>query len=798
MFLEKHHSDRGKQLIRFIADAEPSLNLCHSNLFIQYAPRYTKAVFASLGLSPFFDEALLQRVVDALHLIIIPNCSDIFQLATVLTQMRNHRDNHGALLQWVSSYEQRRDALWGAYTIRDVMVLGRYIQTQQTLPIIFSMKADDSYDTIFHRAIHDDNVGCLALLSGNVTGISLLGLNQRNGLDATPLDVAARSMLMIHLRYLSHVVDIEIFAIDGNGRTSLSMLFIALEQRWKAQRVEATQRLFPSAAAATAPAAGISSSGSSSDWLQHPRLPPSVAGTTATLRPSVSEVITTITEMLQSVRIEDMMFLRDRSGYSAVDYALSLRDVRILSPIFRQMKPFLDSTLDCSRPAVAQQILPTLETMLRHAVLLNASDVVSSVAEIYTFYLRQQHYQNSMTTNESPNTTVHTSPHMASGHINDDSHRMRPMSDFLVLAIEQSCDHSLHSLLGLDVFKQAINTPSSGWSWSIDIDSSRIRNQNHGCTPLEAACYQLALPWSSYHSNHSHAYSYKKDDEREEHFHLTVLRTVLRAGADPFTKLTQHLRSLTSDGSNSSITAGSPSLERFTLSTLGLPFPDNIFALTAYLGSIPALRVLLLAYPDAKCLPVSVANNIGDGRYLQPNLSDVVDHHHRFGRHSAAQSLRTRTSSVGRIFGGEAGGGGRGGTGMGFLMGSSRFVSNPLCYAIAKGHGSCLQYLMDHTPFVALANTPLTMMPTYRYHHLPLHMLTPLAMAAAWNPSEPFLVTIHSHHPHSSYLLITTFSNKIFLLSQPYSDPPYLILALLYPILTLPHSYPIANPTLFY
>ena len=435
--------------------------------------------------------------------------------------------------------------------------------------------------------------------------------------------------------------------------------------------------------------------------------------------------------------------------------------------------------------------------MLRHAVLLNASDVVSSVAEIYTFYLRQQHYHNSMTTNESPNTTVHTSPHMASGHINDDSHRMRPMSDFLVLAIEQSCDHSLHSLLGLDVFKQAINTPSSGWSWSIDIDSSRIRNQNHGCTPLEVACYQLALPSSFYHSNHSHAYSYKKDDEREEHFHLTVLRTVLRAGADPFTKLTRHLRSLTSDGPNTCITADSPSLERFTSSTLGLPFPDNIFALTAYLGSIPALRVLLLAYPDAKCLPVSVANDIGDGRYLQPNLSDVTDHHHRFGRHSAVQSLGSRTNTIERVFGAEAGGKEGGAAGMGFLMGSSRFVSNPLCYAIAKGHGSCLQYLMDHTPFVALANTPLTMMPSYRYHHLPLHMLTPLAMAAAWNPSEPFLVTIQSH-PHSSYLLIPTSSNKIFLLSQPYSDSPYLILALLspYPNVTLTLPFPYPTPTL--
>ena len=417
------------------------------------------------------------------------------------------------------------------------------------------------------------------------------------------------------------------------------------------------------------------------------------------------------------------------------------------------MKPCLDSVLGCSLP-VAQQLLPTLEAMLRHAVLLNASDVVSSVADLYTFYLRQLHHHNHMLINERDGTAhTHTSPPAVS-HINDDSPRLRPMSDFLVLAIEQSCDHSLHSLLGVDAFKQAINRTSSGWSWPINVDSPRVYGPSCGRTPLEAACYQLAPSSSSFRPSHSHSYSYKKEEEREEQFHLTVLRAVLRAGADPFARLTHRATTTTSSTSSSSnsrtdhtaVSSEPLQVGSFSPSTLRLPCPDNIFALAAYLGSTPALRVLLLAYPNVKCLPVSCDSSLtdagDDGRPLHPDLSDVPDHHHRFGRHSAAQSLGTRTRTAGRGGGGERGG-------MGFLMGSARFVSNPLCYAIARGHGGCLQYLMDHTPFSALANTPLTMMTPSRQRqqqrHLLLHELTPLAMAAAWSPFEPFLVVTHSN-----------------------------------------------------
>ena len=99
---------------------------------------------------------------------------------------------------------------------------------------------------------------------------------------------------------------------------------------------------------------------------------------------------------------------------------------------------------------------------------------------------------------------------------------------------------------------------------------------------------------------------------------------------------------------------------------------------------------------------------------------------------------------------------------MEFLMGSTRFVSNPLCYAIAGGHWECLQYLMDHTPFSVLANTPLTMTTTqtHSHRHYPLHEMTPLAMAAAWNPSDPFLVITHSSTIQTLGTTLTLFYSK--------------------------------------
>ena len=336
------------------------MRLCHASVFIKFSRRHTKAVYASLQLTNVAgtNASLLARVVDTLHHIVTPNCADRYALAALLSELRMLPDD-AAVLRWVLEWERRRDELWWAYTSRDAEALGQLVlqHQHQHQSILFALQDDGTYETVFHRAVRDEYLPCLALLSGPGTAGALYhGLNQRSAFDDTPMDLAARQLSVAALKHLALAPGARLDAPNAAGRTPLHLLFIALGQRWAAQRAVA-RRALPAGA-----------------WLQHRQLFPAAAATPS-LRPAPSDVVASVADALRSIPAPAVLTARDHYGFSICDLAAAVGDARVIAPLLRHTRAHLDSAV---QPGAAAAAAAAVAGLVRAAVLADCVETLDA------------------------------------------------------------------------------------------------------------------------------------------------------------------------------------------------------------------------------------------------------------------------------------------------------------------------------------------------------------------------------------------------------------------------------------
>ena len=344
--------------------------------------------------------------------------------------------------------------------------------------------------------------------------------------------------------------------------------------------------------------------------------------------PPPSELISLLSEMIRIVNkcesgaASMALRARDRYNQSTLGYSVNLTNVGIFGIITAEIRLQHDcATDDCTE----------WNTLMRQSILINSFDIVTLVANQYVHYYERMPCEASVTQQQKDKNGV-------------SELRLPDPIEFIIFAIEKECKNSLHSLLSIPMFRQSINNISSA-----------------GVSPLEAAVKRFADSAVSVTVCAATA------------FHLDILRTLIRQGADPLKS-----RITSSPIPNNKDLKVEPGPELSTEHSLFhqiflrnvthdalVSQPDNMFALAASIGSLHALRLLFNSIPAGKCIP---------SMKIKTNNSDP---------------LNCENSNDGSF--------------NGFFFGYNRFKSNPLLFAVANNHIACLQYLLD-TSFSNLIN----------------------------------------------------------------------------------------------
>jgi Ankyrin repeat len=530
------------------------------------------------------------RILQVLHYIIVPSCSDLDHLVQIISDLLVF--DSSTLEFWIETHLGLRKSLRNLYRTKNVAALGDYFL--KNYEKVFCFDDDAKYQNILHQSVNDDFLQCTAMLTGTYILQQSDCIKQRNYQGDTPLHLAAKQLRISHLRLLIRSEQADLLDLNRDNRSILHLLLISLNKRWITQRSKAL-----------------------AEKKMLSRSPP----------PSeLTSLISEILRLLNAVgagAVASALSMRDRNQLGILDYALGLGNISIFGILTSEVR--LQYTCN-------GYVYEGWAALLRQAILMNSFEFVGSVAKEYIHYSERR------------------VPSADSGDVNSagvkTSDGQWDPVDFIILAIDQGRLKSLHSLLAIPTFRDCINTPSS-----------------LGVVPLEAAVRRFSGLCET---------STAADSPTS--FHLDVLRTLIRQGADLFKILPQNIPHKTQtltltplfqpSGSVLSPALCSAAQRRGGRGAHILVHPDNIFALAASYGSLHALRLLLLSVPEGKCIL---------SRALKP-----------LGSSSSSSSILAGEDS-------------------GFFFGYNRFRSSPLVHAISNGHTQCLQYLLDSS-FSELVN----------------------------------------------------------------------------------------------
>lgn len=524
------------------------------------------------------------RILEVLHYIIVPSCSDLDHLVQIVSDLLVF--DSSTLEFWIDTHQGLRKSLRNLYRTKNVAALGEYFL--QNYEKVFCFDDDAKYENILHQSVNDDFLQCTAMLTGTYILQQSDCIKQRNYQGDTPLHLAAKLLRISHLRLLIRSERADLLDLNRDSRSILHLLLISLNKRWITQRSKAL-----------------------AEKKMLSRSPPP-----SELTSLVSEILR-ILNAVGAGAVASALSMRDRNQLGTLDYALGLGNINIFVILTSEIR--LQYTCN-------GYVYEGWTALLRQAILMNSCEFVGLVAKEYIHYSERR------------------VPPPDSGDLNSAEKRasdgLWDLVDFILLAIDEGRLKSLHSLLAIPAFRECINTPSS-----------------RGVVPLEASIRRFSGPCEA-----------STITDTSTAFHLDVLRTLIRQGADLFKILPQkipHQTQTLTPAFQSSDSALIPAREGFNLNRGArgaciLVHPDNIFALAASYGSLHALRLLLLSVPEGKCILSKALKPLGDSSIL-------------------------------------------GGEDNGFFFGYNRFHSSPLVHAISNGHTQCLQYLLDSS-FSELVN----------------------------------------------------------------------------------------------
>lgn len=529
------------------------------------------------------------RILEVLHYIIVPSCSDLDHLVQILSDLLVF--DSSTLEFWIDTHQGLRKSLRNLYRTKNVAALGDYFL--KNYEKVFCFDDDAKYQNVLHQSVNDDFLQCTAMLTGTYILQQSDCIKQKNYQGDTPLHLAAKQLRISHLRLLIRSEKADLLDLNRDNRSILHLLLISLNKRWTTQRSKAL-----------------------AEKKMLSRSPPP-----SELTSLVSEILRLL-NIVGAGSVATALSMRDRSQLGILEYALGLGNINIFGILTSEIR--LQYTCN-------GYIYVGWAALLRQAILMNSCEFVGSVAKEYLHYSERG-----------------VSP-PDSGELNKAGisacDGQRDLVNFIILAIDQGRLKSLHSLLAIPSFRECINNPSV-----------------QGVVPLEAAVRRF-----------SGMCDVTTPADTSTAFHLDVLRTLIRQGADVFKILPQKIQQTwtlnpTFQTSENAFNQAHSSLALNRRAQCGhvLVHPDNIFALAASCGSLHALQFLLLSVPEGKCI-LSRAPKTSRG---------------------------SSSSSSSSILGGDDNG---------FFFGYNRFHSSPLVHAISNGHTQCLQYLLDSS-FSELVN----------------------------------------------------------------------------------------------
>ena len=573
------------------------------------------------------------------------------------------------LMSWIDKQEEIRQTIRKLYISKNLLALGKFIH--QNYASMFCFDSNALYENILHQSVNDDFVQCTALLTGPYIEVQSNSINQQNYFGDSPLHLAAKTLKISQLKLLIRSPKADLLSLNRDSRNIIQLLLISLQKRWSTQRAKAI-----------------------SDRKMYSRSPPP------------TEIISLLSEILQkiflvTVTVCSALTTRDRYQLSALDYALNLNYINILGLFISEVRGLRNLSADMDAK---------WSRMLFHSIFMNSPEAVAAVAAEYVRVYEQIIAIRLRASSKIPlhNGTLSTSEireHSISLAMESDGSKISQPVDFIIEAIRGAKAKALHILLSIPLFRQNVN-------------SSSFR----GDTPLQAAV-----------RNFQDIPNAEASSDSTTLFHIDILRTLIRQGADPLRTIQNicHKKTICPDDYGEKLKTkieinewkndvgknGRGTSSRTTSETVDYndsEYSDNIFAFAASCGAIEAIRLLLYSCPSAVCVICSPHNQmIFPSQYVQKTQSYVQSTYlpssiAENGSRGGTRSSRCDDDVVGNRYhhssqnSVESGAHKIVGSG-GFYFGPTRYFSNPLTHAVSAGHLLCLEYLLT-TPFAQLIN----------------------------------------------------------------------------------------------
>ena len=290
-----------------------------------------KGSFQRCELEDFFKQKglhrhLKNRLWRVLHYYVTPNLSGD-ELRAVLQEITAPQYFPSQLWAWIGTWEEPCAKLTQCVDEKNLSMLGDLLH--RSPQHIWCFVDQSQYFNIAHCAVDSDLLEITIYLCRSTSARARTGLNQSNFYDETPAHMAARQLKLTHLRQLINCDWVDLLLIDPLGRTCMHTLLSGVLR------------------------------------------PSSRTGK------SMLEIISVVSDAF--ARCHRLAEVRDHSGWTVADYALSLRSVNMLTVAIQPVVA-ADSIFN-SETGIADFIV----VLLKHAILKSDPALLSC---LYPHFLK--------------------------------------------------------------------------------------------------------------------------------------------------------------------------------------------------------------------------------------------------------------------------------------------------------------------------------------------------------------------------------------------------------------------------
>lgn len=267
---------------------------------------------------------LKRRLWNVLHYYVTPNSTDS-EIRSILAEISDAHFYPAQLWAWIGTWEEPCAKIAKLVESRSIVQLGDHLRTAPQY--VWGFIEHQKYFNIAHASVAADMLDVTMLLCRSTDPRARVGLNQSNFYDETPAHMAAGLLKTTHLRQLVNCEWVDLLVPDGLGRSPIHTLLSVL--------------LRPS----------------------------------ARIGKSMVEITAIVSDALS--RCHMLAALRDHSGWTLADYALSLGGAGLLAVAVQPVLS-VDSVFS-SRTELNLFCV----TLLKHAILKDDPGLVTYTQSLF-------------------------------------------------------------------------------------------------------------------------------------------------------------------------------------------------------------------------------------------------------------------------------------------------------------------------------------------------------------------------------------------------------------------------------